>query len=160
MAEDDRSITIDTGIKKIKIASEVVNIISSHKQLNYKDCESGGILVGRENIESGNIVIEYATEPYPKDRGTRTRFYRKDKKHIEFFEKLHMESKGIYAYLGEWHTHAEEYPEFSSVDSDNWRRIAKENKDRGKEFYHIIVGTKEIRAWMYSKELLMISRIL
>lgn len=144
------NITIKLDNKKIKIAQEVIDLMNSYKQLAIMDYEAGGILIGRENIETGNIVIEYATAPYSKDERTRTLFHRKDKKHIEFFQRLYKENSGIYAYIGEWHTHPEDYPNYSSKDINNWRKIARKDDDKQKVFYHIIVGIKEIRVWAYS----------
>ena len=143
-------IIIDLEDKKIKINESIVKFISCYKQLNRKDCEAGGILIGRENKETGNIIIEYATEPYDKDKRKRTSFYRKDKIHIEYYNRLYEDYNGIYAYIGEWHTHPENYPNYSSVDINSWKKIAKSNKDKEKKYYHLIVGIKEIRVWEYS----------
>lgn len=143
------SITIDLGNKKIKIDSSVLNAINYYKQLNIKDCEAGGILISRENKETGNLIVEYATEPYDKDKRTRTSFHRKDKKHIEFYNKLYKDYNAIYAYIGEWHTHPEDYPNYSYIDINNWKKISKSNQDKEKIYYHLIVGNKEIRVWEY-----------
>jgi integrative and conjugative element protein (TIGR02256 family) len=144
------SITIELEDKKIKLVTSVVDLMNSYKQLNIRDCEAGGILIGRENKETGNIIVEYATEPYHKDIRTRNFFYRKDKKHILFYKKLYKENNGIYAYIGEWHTHPEDFPDYSCLDINNWRGIANINDDKYKVYYHIIVGNKEIRVWEYS----------
>jgi integrative and conjugative element protein (TIGR02256 family) len=143
-------IIIELDNKKIKIVSSVVDLMNSYKQTNAWDFEAGGILIGRENIETGNIIIEYATEPYCKDKRQRNFFYRKDKRHIEYFRKLHEENNGIYAYVGEWHTHPEDYPNYSCIDINNWSKISNINDDKEKIYYHIIIGKKEVRAWEYS----------
>lgn len=142
-------IVIELKNKKIKIEDNVLNLINSYKQLNRRDCEAGGILIGRENKESGNIIIEYASEPYEKDKRTRTSFYRQDKKHVEFYNDLYSKNNEIYAYIGEWHTHPEDYPNYSSKDINNWKRISKINNDKEKVYYHLILGNKEIRVWEY-----------
>lgn len=144
------SITIELEDKKIKLTSEVINLINSYRQLSLYACEAGGILIGRENKESGNLIIEYATEPFAKDKRTRTSFLRKDNKHVEFYNKLYKEHKGIYAYFGEWHTHPEEVPNYSCMDIRNWRKISQMNEDKEKIYYHVIAGTKDIRVWQYS----------
>lgn len=144
------SITIGLENKKIKINDNVIDLMKSYKQLQQTDCEAGGILIGRENIESGNIIIEFATEPYDNDKRKRNSFHRKDKKHIEFFNRLWEEHNNIYTYLGEWHTHLEDYPNYSYIDINNWSKIAKIDSDKGKNYYHIIMGNKELRVWEYS----------
>lgn len=147
------SITIELEDKKIKIVDSVLELINRYRQLNRKDCEAGGILIGRENRESGNLIIEYATEPYDKDKRMRMFFNRKDKKHIEFYKRLYENYNGIYAYVGEWHTHPEDYPNYSRIDINSWRKISKINEDKEKKYYHIILGMKELRIWEYKYNL-------
>jgi integrative and conjugative element protein (TIGR02256 family) len=140
---------ISDGNRKIKIVSEVVALLCSYKQRKFYDKEAGGILVYRECIESGNIIVEYATEPYKGDFRSRTRFCRKDNKHIEVFNKLHTQHNTIYGYLGEWHTHPEKYPNCSNIDKMNWERIAAQNDDSDRKYYHVIVGIESISIWLY-----------
>lgn len=146
-----KSMSISFKLDKIniKIETSVIDLINSFRQFKLTDCEAGGILIGRENKETGNIIIEYATEPYDKDRMTRTSFHRKDKKHINMYNQLYKENNGIYAYIGEWHTHPEDFPNYSYTDIKNWTKISNINKDKNKVYYHIIVGRKEIRIWEY-----------
>lgn len=154
------SITIDLEDKKIKINANVIDLMNSYKQLNINDCEAGGILIGRESKETGNTIIEYATEPYHKDKRTRNSFLRKDKKHIQFYKQLYEENNGIYAYIGEWHTHSEDYPNYSRIDSNNWNKISNKNNDKDKVYYHVIVGNKEIRAWQFNCRTKLLKRVL
>jgi integrative and conjugative element protein (TIGR02256 family) len=147
--KNSMDITIAIDNKKIKVDKNVVSLISSYRQHNFDDCEAGGILIGRESIDTGNIIIEYATQPFDSDKRTRTLFHRIDKKHIEYYNDLYEKNNGIYAYIGEWHTHAEDYPNYSFLDIKNWKRISNMNKDKQKKYFHIIVGIKEIRVWEY-----------
>ena len=153
MSEEWRCITISVTIvlkdKYLKITDGVIERINNYKQMYSDDTEAGGILVARENIDTNNIVVEYVTEPYIGDKRSRTRFIRKDKKHIELFHNLHMENSGIYAYIGEWHTHPEKSPKYSKMDYINWRKIAQSNTSNMQSYYHIIVGTEEISVWEY-----------
>lgn len=146
---NDMSITIKLKNKKIKVVSSIVALMNNYKQLSPEGYEAGGILIGRENKDTGNIIIEYATTPYEKDRRTRNHFYRKDKQHIEFYNKHYKNNNGIYAYIGEWHTHPEDCPDYSQLDIRNWRRISKINTDKEKTYYHIIVGKRDIGIWEY-----------
>lgn len=133
----------------IKLDSDIVSIMNSYRQLDRKDCEAGGILIGRENKGTGNLIIEYVTSPYDKDKRTRFSYNRKDKKHIGFYNNLYEDNNGIYAYIGEWHTHPQDYPDYSLTDIKNWGKISNLNSDKEKIYYHIIVGNKEIRIWEY-----------
>lgn len=140
-------VKLDTKI--IKIESNLISIMNSYKQKDKKDCEAGGILIGRENKGTGNLIIEYITVPYEKDRRGRFFYHRKDERHIEFYNNLYNTHKGIYAYVGEWHTHPQDYPKYSYIDIKNWKRISRMNTDREKTYYHLIVGIKEIRIWEF-----------
>lgn len=158
--ENNMSITVESEGRKIKVDSKIVELMNSYKQLTSRDCEAGGILIGRENKNTRNLIIEYATEPYEKDKRTRSSYIRKDKRHMQIFNELYNENNSIYAYVGEWHTHPEEYPNYSSVDINNWKQIAKINQDKDKVYYHVIVGTNEIRMWKYQHGLKIATRIL
>lgn len=144
------SITIQLNDRSIKLSDEVLVLLNKYRQLKKNDYEAGGILIGRENIDSGNLIIEYATEPYKEDKRTRYSFIRKDKTHIEFFNKLYNETRNIYCYIGEWHTHPEKNPSYSTIDIKNWRKIANSNSNnKEKVYYHLIVGEDAISIWEY-----------
>lgn len=136
---------VETDYIILKIVDEVVLNMKKYIQWNDNDCEAGGILVGWENRENGNIVIDKLTVPMKKDVRTRTRFLRCDRGHLEYFRDLYDNSKGIYAYYGEWHTHPEDIPHYSLIDLKNWSKIAK--GDLKNIQFHIIVGRKMLSIW-------------
>lgn len=149
----NKDIIINASERKVKIDKEILDKMYMYKQLRFRDKEAGGILIGREEKNTGNWFIEYATEPYPKDRRGRYYFDRKDKQHIYFYKRLYEENFQIYAYVGEWHTHPEDYPNYSSIDIKGWRNIAEEINDIDKTYFHIIVGRKDIGVWEYIQEI-------
>ena len=63
--------------------------------------------------------------------------------------------------MGEWHTHPEDYPNYSFKDKKNWIKIGgKLNKDK---FIHIIVGNKSIGVWEYdsnNKQIVKIGEVI
>lgn len=138
---------IDNDIK-IKITDSVLSILKKYIQ-DEKANEAGGILIAREDNDNGNIIIEYATEPLKNDKREKFRFYRKDRGHIEFYNKIYHENNKIYAYIGEWHTHPEDYPNPSFLDKYNWKKNC--NKKSRNELYNIIIGRKEIKMWKIKK---------
>ena len=79
MVIKDNSITI-------KITDEVIQKMKHYIQWNYNDTEAGGILVGWENVENSNVVIDKATVPMKGDIREKTRFLRHDVGHIEFYK--------------------------------------------------------------------------
>lgn len=145
----NEDIVIQTEGRKVKIDKEVLKIMCKYKQLGFRDKEAGGILIGREEKYTGNWFIEYATEPYVEDKRGRYYFSRKDEQHIHFYKRLYEKYSHIYAYVGEWHTHPEDYPKYSNIDLIGWRNIAEGISDINKTYFHIIVGRKEIGLWKY-----------
>lgn len=94
------------------IEPAVLEHVNKFRQLNTFNTEAGGQLFGYVN--ENKIIITAASGPYKLDQ--RGRFnYRSDpssaQKVIEGFAKI-----GI-IYLGEWHTHAEDFPSASSSDT-------------------------------------------
>lgn len=142
------NVVIEEIERKIKITSNVINIWEKFIQVGILSREAGGVLIGRENQNDNNQVIEYCTEPMKKDKRLRTRFYRKDTKHIDFFTNLYKEKGEIYRYIGEWHTHPEDVPRYSNIDANNWKKIYDELGQ--KEQYHVIVGREKIVVWKYN----------
>ena len=104
-------IVTESKNRKIKICDQILEEIYSQIQKNDYDPEKGGIIVGRENLNNENIILEYISKPLKNDICTRTRYTRKDEGHLKYFEKLYNENNGVYAYWGEWHTHPEDIPQ-------------------------------------------------
>lgn len=134
----------------IKITKPLIDLIRRNCQITPDYPESGGILIGRENISDNNIIIEFATAPMSKDIQKRTSFIRKDIGHILFYKRLYEKNNGIYRYIGEWHTHPENVPQYSFKDKNNWKKILKKDKYAEMQ-YHLIAGVKAIRVWKMSK---------
>ena len=120
-------IVTESKNRKIKICDQILEEIYSQIQKNDYDPEKGGIIVGRENLNNENIILEYKSKPLKNDICTRTRYTRKDEGHLKYFEKLYYENNGVYAYWGEWHTHPKDIPHYSIIDLKNWKRIGKED---------------------------------
>ncbi len=143
-ARKSNNIILNDSGRKVKITEEVINLFNRYRQTG-KECEAGGILIGREDKNNGNLIVEYATYPMKKDIRKRYRFFRKDEGHIEYYNKIYKENNGIYAYIGEWHTHPENEPSPSIIDKNNWKRIL--NKKGEGELFNVIVGIEKIRIW-------------
>lgn len=105
---------VEDGIIKIKINKSILAIIRSYCQVSRNMPEAGGVILGRENISNDNLIIEAISEPLRNDKQTRTRFIRQDQEHVEWFEKIYVESNNTIRYVGEWHTHPEDVPHYSS----------------------------------------------
>lgn len=143
------SVIISSSEYKVKIKNEVIEVMKSYKQLKTTDYESGGMLIGYE-VLNGDVIIEYATTPYSRDKRSRYSFHRKDKKHNNVLKTIWEKECQIHIYIGEWHTHPENYPDYSKQDEKNWIQIG--GKMDKKKFIHIIVGNKSIGVWEYNFE--------
>lgn len=96
------------------ITSATIKIIESYKQNKKKNHESGGILLGQ--IINNNIHILKASTPNKFDKSSRYSFEcDKDAAQVIIdYEFVNSENKTIY--IGEWHTHPENYPNPSNID--------------------------------------------
>lgn len=148
---------ISDSSKKIKLCDSILKIMKEYIQSSPKACEAGGILIGRENSGNENLIIEYATRPMEHDKRSRRKYIRKDKNHLLFYQELYEKSDKIYAYIGEWHTHPENKPNYSYIDESNWKRIGKIMNRKNQ--YHIIVGIMEIGIWQYNSDSKIIKKI-
>jgi integrative and conjugative element protein (TIGR02256 family) len=101
-------------IESIIIARSVLNIIERFKQSNNKNNESGGILLGQ--VTEKDVHILKVTTPNKFDSASRYSFdCNKDAAQIIInYEFLNSGQKTIY--IGEWHTHPEDYPNPSGID--------------------------------------------
>ena len=145
-------IEIEMNKNKIKICDEVTKAILKYVQYGRNDTEAGGIIIGRENLGNSNIILEFITEPMGDDIRTRTSYIRKDLGHIEYYNRLYFENNGVYAYYGEWHTHPEDFPNYSIIDLINWNKIARHDP-KGVQ-YHLIAGRKAVVIWEMRKKYL------
>ena len=102
----------------IIFSTSALSKLQEIKSRNMNICESGGLLLGftREN----HFDIRDVTIPYRNDSSSRFSFVRRDKNHLNIFQSLR--NKDI-TYIGEWHTHLEDYPKPSIIDLREWDLI-------------------------------------
>lgn len=131
----------------IKLTDSVIEKLRSYQQHDEEDLEAGGVLLGRFILESKHIVIDYVSVPMIGDRRTRYSFQRGAKMHQRVIDDQWNKTGGTCHYLGEWHSHPEEFPEPSGKDRNNWTTHLKRDTFSSRFLYFIIVGTKEICIW-------------
>lgn len=129
----------------LEITPDTWKTMLSYRQGNTAP-EAGGLLLGRIILETGDAVVDEVTTPLPQDRRKRFRFYRSNH-HQKILDKVWRLSSGTCNYLGEWHTHPEDYPTPSKVDWDNWRLKLLDPKNHYEMLFFIIIGEKAIRVW-------------
>ncbi len=144
MEQDKQEFRMPTE-KKLYIEKSVIEKMISFIQDTRFTPESGGCLIGKYR-SSGNIDIIDCTVPYPKDNRNIVKFLRKDKKHLEYIEKIKESSNGFIGYIGNWHTHPQDIPEPSIVDIISWQNsLVKETEEFPLIF--IILGRKKLNIW-------------
>ena len=139
------------GNRKIEIEDSIIKRASQYRQISLLSYEAGGALIGREIISTNNLIVDQMTEPLPKDKRCRYRFYRRDPRHKSFFNQLFSQSGGKYKYVGEWHTHPERVPKYSSLDKNEWIKIIKDQPDIA-PIYCVIFGVEKWRVWKVETE--------
>lgn len=121
----------------VVVNSSVMELVTRYRQVGKADSESGGILIGIRRGEYFEVTA--ATTPQVSDRRSRFRFERVEKGHFDLLKRHWVESKGEENYLGEWHTHPEDYPSPSALDLSEWVRAANHHKS---SLIMIIVGRR------------------
>ncbi|ABO89173.1 TPA: Mov34/MPN/PAD-1 family protein [Aeromonas salmonicida] len=128
----------DNSNSMIVIMSNVVEILLSHRQLTSDSFEAAGVLIGERR--GMHLVINDLSEPGAGDIRHRYNVDRRGQHHQAKVISTFSQSDGRKQYLGEWHTHPEDYPAPSSTDKSSWARNLKYNKP----MIVIIVGRNDI----------------
>ena len=125
----------------LKIANEVVAEMLRFKQDTNDKPESGGILLGYY-IEKSSFTITDITVPSNFDKSSRFNFVRNKKSAQNAIDKYFRKSAGKKIYLGEWHSHPEDFPTPSSLDCKSIREQIRFNKLNSNIIFMIIIGNK------------------
>ncbi|MGM3387253.1 Mov34/MPN/PAD-1 family protein [Stutzerimonas stutzeri] len=129
------------GRNLIYIHSAVLEVFKHHVQAGPLDLEGGGLLLGY--VRGSHLEIIEATVPTKFDRRFRAFFERMQELHAHIAQKRWADSKGLVRYIGEWHTHPQDYPSPSETDLTEWRKLAIKRKDK-RPVLGLIVGRKTL----------------
>lgn len=154
-----KELILISDFNRVKISLEVLLMIEKFLQIRTDLTEAGGVLVGRHILDSNDIVVDEVSIPSKEDIRFRNRFVRKKEFHQQFISDIWSASGGTCNYLGEWHTHPEEYPTPSSCDLYNWKRILRTFEFDYEYLYFLIAGTSCIRVWEGDKTTLTINEL-
>jgi integrative and conjugative element protein (TIGR02256 family) len=132
--------TVDRRVL-LSLDDEVLKVFTRFAQTNVHAPESGGILLGR--VRGENLEVIEATYPTLWDRGRRFFFERSEQLHQEIARKRWEQTYGTVRYLGEWHTHPEDYPRPSSTDRTEWLKLTRTRQDN-RPMLAVIVGRKSL----------------
>lgn len=112
-----------------------------HVQASDADREAGGLLLG--SVHGGHMLIKQATVPTAWDRRFRYLFERMPFGHEAIALSRWTTSQGTVRYLGEWHTHPEDYPHPSGLDRSEWNHLSVKRRDK-RPLLAVIVGRKSL----------------
>lgn len=133
----------------ILLNPDVLATVLRYVQIGSQDSEAGGILLGK--VRAGNLEIIEATEPTRKDWRSRFFFVRHQNDHQKIVKQRWEDSQGQVRYLGEWHTHPEDFPSPSGTDLREWRVLAESRID-GRPLLAVIVGRKGLHVEYMHKD--------
>ncbi|WP_375056157.1 Mov34/MPN/PAD-1 family protein [Zobellella sp. DQSA1] len=125
----------------LHFSDSTLETFCQHIQTHDVDCEAGGLLLG--SVHGTHMLIEQATVPTAWDKRFRYLFERMPLGHEAIAQSRWTASQGTIRYLGEWHTHPEDYPHPSSLDRSEWSRLSKKRRDK-RPTLAVIVGRKSL----------------
>lgn len=142
----------------IIINKNVLEEIKKYRQLNLNDMESGGMLIGSITKDEKMLVINEMTFPLKEDIQNRYKFVRSTK-HNQLLREKWLKSEKTLMYLGEWHTHPQDNPEYSSQDYKNWKMLMRDSITFIDYLIFIIAGRKTYKIWIGSRRSNKITQI-
>ena len=105
------------------IASAVLDFIEAESRRAVRT-ETGGVLVGHGEFDSGELIITGASGPGPLARKTKYSFARDTQYCQQYLDESAKDSLGLVDYAGEWHKHHEIDPWPSWQDISTLKNIA------------------------------------
>lgn len=102
----------------VVITEHVLSVLDRYKQTEIQDNEAAGVLLGEKRGQ--HIVITDLSEPGLGDLRQRNLVDRRGKHHQQKVDDCFHLSQGTVNYVGEWHTHPEDYPQPSQQDRSSW----------------------------------------
>lgn len=125
----------------LNLAEPVLAVFQKHIQAGPTDNEAAGLLLG--TVHGNNIALAEATVPTVWDKRLRYFFERMPFGHRSIAAARWRASGGTMRYLGEWHTHPQDFPSPSSLDRTEWTELSRKRAD-GRPLLAIIVGRKDL----------------
>ncbi|WP_264524037.1 Mov34/MPN/PAD-1 family protein [Flavobacterium sp. N502536] len=127
----------------VKISRNVLEDLKKFIQDDLQKPESGGILIGFY-IEDNTYSITDVSFPSSYDKSSRYNFTRSIKNAQNVLNQFFKESNGKKIYLGEWHTHPEDFPIPSSLDEKSILQQMTGNILNSQIIFMMIIGRKGI----------------
>ena len=94
-------------------------------------------------VHGSNIIVVEATAPTIRDKRFQYLFERMPFGHSSIARARWRGSRGTVRYVGEWHTHPQDYPRPSGLDRTEWNKLSRKRAD-GRPMLAVIVGRKDL----------------
>lgn len=137
--------------QSLSIARQALQHVRRYRQTAPWATEAGGQLFG--TLSAAQVCVSEASGPYPGDERSRYRYRSNPAAAQRAIEDRH--KRGL-LYLGEWHTHAEDYPVASGLDDDAMRRLIVSSQLNSNALLMMIVGRARspqgLAVWSVSRE--------
>lgn len=112
-------------------------VVDAYRQVTASAPEAGGILLGYRRAPHLHVVE--ITEPLPTDESSRVWFRRNQHGHAQAAQRHWEKNHRTGDYMGEWHTHPEDWPRPSGKDLREWSILLNEQR---RPLVFLIVGLK------------------
>lgn len=132
------------------IEEKVLNKMTKYIQAKRDVPESGGVITGK--VFKDKIEVVDCSVPGKYDKQSRCNFVRSKKGAQSFITIKFKKSGGQEVYLGEWHTHPEDFPRPSRTDIVDFDKSIKVNVINSENLFMIILGLKGIYLRFYNKK--------
>ena len=143
--------SLNDASQALSIARQALQHVSRYRQSTPWATEAGGQLFG--TLNGAQICVIEASGPYAGDERSRYRYRSNPAAAQRAIEERH--KRGL-LYLGEWHTHAEDYPRASGFDDDAMRRLIASSQLNSNALLMMIVGrarsTAGLAVWSVSSK--------
>lgn len=135
--------TVD-GSLLVHLSEDVMQVLSINVQSGGRP-ESGGILLG--TVHERGLMVIAATQPSRLDRQFPYLFERMPFGHRAVARRRWKSSNGLVRYIGEWHTHPQDFPTPSGTDLAEWKKLAQVRLDK-RAVLAVIVGRQTFHVEM------------
>lgn len=134
----------------LRIEPRALRHVRSFRQNKITDLEAGGQLFGSVAVDI--VTVHIASGPYRKDERSSCHYRSHPPSAQNAIEKF---ARSGLVYLGEWHTHAEEYPEASGRDAAAMHAIVTSSQLSTSSLLLLIGGLAkpddDIAVWMVDR---------
>lgn len=124
---------------KLIINQEVIDEMNHYRQMGNHN-ESGGVLLGKKELNNDTYIISNITVPSVYDYSSKTWFIRNKDYTQQLINEIWKTSNGIVNYIGEWHTHSVNNPMPSITDKRLMQQLYRDKTNVFRHFFMIILG--------------------